>query len=263
MSEIIRSVQKKDVVTSLLHIAFNLVVAFGSMGLVLMFPDTPWPAIALVVVSKYRIFAVKPRFWIPNLLSNLTDFIFCAGIVVLVWGAGQSAVETWSLVYQIVLTTLYAVWLIVLKPLTKPAPVLLQAGISQFVGLMALFSVASQIPAPLAVLICFGIGFSVARHVLMLHKEPQYTIIALMWAIIVAELGFISFHWTITYGMGLVKIPEIAVIITILSFVIEKFYSSFRRNDGRIKQSEVTLPAMFGTIFLLALLIFFSGLTNF
>jgi hypothetical protein len=260
MSEIIRSVQKKDVVTSLLHITFNLVVAFGSLGLVLMFPATPWPAIALVVVSKYRIFAVKPRFWIPNLLSNLTDFIFCAGIVILTWGAGQTGVENWALVYQLILTTIYAAWLIILKPLTKPAPVLSQAGISQFVGLMALFSVADYIAAPLVVLICFCIGFSVARHVLMLHKEPQYTIIALMWAMLVSELSFISYHWTIIYGFGLVKVPEIAVIVTILAFVIERFYSSFRRNDGRIKQSEVTLPTLFGTIFLLALLIFFSGL---
>jgi hypothetical protein len=263
MSEIIRTTKKKDVITSLLHILFNLLMAGGSLLLVLLFPDSPWAAIGLVLVSKFRVFAVKPRFWIPNILSNLTDFIFCAGIVLLIWHAGINGGSA-AFVYQAILTAIYALWLIFLKPLTKPVPVLLQAGLSQFVGLMALFSVADYLPVPVITLLCFGVGFAVARHVLMLHKEQQYTLLALVWGFVLAELGFLGYHWSLTYNFGsLVHMPEVAVIASILAFAVEKFYSSYRVNSGKIKQDDVLLPVLFGIVALLLILIFFSGLVGF
>jgi hypothetical protein len=263
MSEIIRTTKKKDVFTSLLHILFNLLVAGGSLALVMFFPDTPLAAIGLVLVSKFRVFAVKPRFWAPNILSNLTDFIFCAGIVLLIWGAGVGG-GSQAVIYQLVLTGLYAAWLILLKPLTKSVPVIIQAGLSQFVGLTALFSVADYLSAPVVTLACFGIGFAVARHVLMLHKERQYTLLALVWGFVLAQLGFLGYHWSLTYNIGtLVYVPETAVVAAILAFVVEKFYSSYRENDGQIKQDDVLLPTMFGAIALLVILVFFSGLVGF
>ena len=263
MSEIIRTTKKKDVFTSLLHILFNLLMAGGSLFLVLLFPDSPWAAIALVLVSKFRVFAVKPRFWAPNILSNLTDFIFCCGIVILIWSAGVVG-GSGALIYQIILTALYAVWLIFLKPLTKPRPVLVQAGLSQFVGLVALFSVADYLPVPIITLMCFGIGFAAARHILMLHKERQYTLLALVWGFVLAQLGFLGYHWSLTYDFGqLIHIPVIAVIVAILAFVTERFYNSYRENEGKIKQDDVLLPTLFGAIALLVILVFFSGLINF
>jgi hypothetical protein len=263
MSEIIRTTKKKDVITSLLHILFNLLMAGGSLLFVLLFPDSPWAAIGLVLVSKFRVFAVKPRFWLPNILSNLTDFIFCAGIVLLIWGAGLSS-DSNAFIYQLVLTAVYAAWLIFLKPLTKPVPVILQAGLSQFVGMVALFSVADYLSVPLVVVMCFGIGFAAARHVLMLHKERQYTLLAMVWGFALAELGFLGYHWSLTYNFGsLIHIPEVAVIAAILAFVVEKFYSSYRSNDGRIKQDDVLLPTFFGAIAMLVILVFFSGLIGF
>lgn len=263
MSEIIRTTKKKDVFTSLLHILFNLLMAGGSLLLLLLFPDSPWAAIGLVIVSKFRVFAVKPRFWAPNILSNLTDFIFCCGIVILTWSAGMNGGSN-ALIYQLILTVIYASWLIFLKPLTKPGPVLVQAGLSQFVGLVALFSVADYLPVPIVTLMCFGIGFAVARHILMLHKERQYTLLALVWGFILAQLGFLGYHWSLTYNFGeIIHIPEIAVIVAILAFVTERFYNSYRENDGKIKQEDVLLPALFGTIALLIILVFFSGLISF
>jgi hypothetical protein len=263
MSEIIRTTKKKDIFTSLLHIVFNALMAGGSLAFVLLFPDSPWAAIGLVVVSKFRVFAVKPRFWGQNILSNLTDFIFCSGIVLIIWGLGANG-DSSVLIYQLVLTVLYAGWLIFLKPLAKPLAVLVQAGLSQFVGLVALFSVADFLPVPIIVLICFGIGFAVARHVLMLHKERQYTLLALVWGFMLAQLGFLGYHWSLTYNFGpLIHIPEIAVVAAIIAFVIERYYNSYCENNGQIKQEEVLLPTLFGSIALLITLVFFSGLIGF
>ena len=253
MLEIIRTTKKKDVVTSVLHIFFNLSVAALSLGLILLFPDTPWPAIALVAVSKWRVFAVKPRFWIPNLLSNLTDFVLCAGLVVLTWQADG------LLWLQIILTVLYAAWLIILKPMTKTIPVLLQAALSQFIGIVALFSVAEYIPLPVVIILAFGIGFAAARHVLMLHEEKQFTLLALVWGVLICEIVFVAYHWVIVYGAGAIRIPEIAIVLAVLGFIAERYYTSFRNNKGQFKQDDVVVPTLFAAALLLILLIFFSG----
>jgi hypothetical protein len=95
---------------------------------------------------------------------------------------------------------------------------------------------------------------------LTLHEEKQYTLLALSWGMLVAGLSFVAYHWVITYNVGPVKIPEIAIILTVLAFIAERYYTSFRRNDGQIKQEEVVLPTLFGAVLIIILLIFFSGL---
>lgn len=260
MSEKTVSIRLKNRLANALHIVFNVVVAAGAWGLIWLFPDTPWPAIALVALSKYRVFMVKPRYWLPNVLSGLVDFVFGLGIVLLIWVAHGWGMGYESIIYQAVLAVIYAAWLLWLKPNNKEWAVLLQAGLSQFVGLVALFTIANYLWAPLVVLLAFGIGFASSRHMLMTHKEPQHDLLSLAWGLVVAELAFLGYHWGITYSLGVVQLPEIAIIIAVVSFITERFYRSARRNDGRIKQEEVLLPALFGIIFIIIILVFFSGL---
>jgi len=164
---------------------------------------------------------------------------------------------------QIVLTVLYAAWLIILKPMTKTVPSLLQAGLSQFIGIVALFSVAEYVTLPGVVALAFGIGFAGARHTLMMHEEKQFTLLALVWGMLVCQLVFVAYHWVVIYGIGAIKIPEIAIVISVLGFLAERYYTSFRRNDGRIKQDDVVVPTLFAAALLLILLIFFSGVFTF
>lgn len=254
------SVRIKNRLASLLHIVFNLAVALGAWGLIWLFPDTPAPAIALVALSKYRIFTVKPRYWVPNMLSGLVDFIFGVGIVLLLWVAHGWGMTFDAILYQIVLVAVYSVWLLWLKPNNKEWAIILQAGLNQFVGLVALFAVSSYLWAPLVVIFAFGIGFASSRHLFMIHKETQHDLLAMVWGLMVAQLAFLGYHWNIVYGFGLVKIPEVAIIVAIISFAAEKVYRSSRQNDGVIKQEDVLFPILFSAILLVIILVFFSGL---
>jgi len=260
MAEKTTSIRIKNRLANFLHILFNIVVAVGAWGLVWMFPDTPWPAIALVALSKYRVFMVKPRYWIPNILSGLVDFVFGIGVVLLIWVMHGWGFSVGALIAQIVLVIIYALWLLWLKPNNKEWAVMAQAGISQFIGLAALFTVANYLWLPIVILFAFFIGFACSRHMLMIHKEPQHDLLAMAWGLAVSELAFLGYHWSVIYGFGIVQIPEVAVIITIISIIIEKFYRSARRNDGAIKQEDVLLPTLFGAILITVILIFFSGL---
>lgn len=260
MAEKTVSIRLKNRLANVLHVVFNLAVALGALGLIWLFPDTPWPAIALVALSKYRVFMVKPRYWLPNLLSGLVDFIFGISVVLLMWIASGWGYGWEPIVYQAVLAAIYAVWLLWLKPNNKEWAVVAQAGVSQFIGLVALFAVANYLWVPLIVLFAFCIGFACSRHMLMIHKEPQHDLLAMGWGLLVAELSFLGYHWGITYGFGLIQLPEIAIIIAIIAFIASRFYRSARRNDGAIKQEDVLLPTLFGGILLLVILVFFSGL---
>jgi len=249
------TIKRRTFFATLLHILFNVVVAAASLVLLLLFPEAPWAAFLVVIASKFRIFAVKPRFWKANILASLTDFIFCLGIVVLIWLAGDSG----ALWLQIILTAIYIVWLIIIKPLAKPAAVAFQAAASQFVGISALFAVANVLTLPVTVFLCFGIGFAVARHILIAHQDNQLTLISLVWGLIVAQLGFLAFHWSIAYEFfGAIKISQFAIVALVLGFIVERFYSSARKNEGKIKPQEVLWSTIFGFVLILILLIFFG-----
>jgi len=155
---------------------------------------------------------------------------------------------------------MYAAWLILLKPMHRHIWVVLQAGISQFVAISALFVVAHLIPLPIVVLFCFAIGFASVRHVFSSHSEEQATLLAMVWGLIVAELGFVAYHWTIGYPIiGSLEIPQIAIIVTALAFVVERSYSSYIHHE-KVRWQDVQWPIIFATVLIGMLLFFFSGL---
>jgi hypothetical protein len=174
-------------------------------------------------------------------LSNLPDALLGFGTVVLMWlGA------TWQV--QVALAVLYALWLIVLKPQHKRHWVMIQAGASQFVALAALFAVSHLLPVWLVVGVVFIIGFSVARQILAQYDEKANSFLALVWGLLLAELGFVAWHWTAAYQITpTLKIAQFAIVAVILGFVTERGYVAWR-NDERITWSEICLPVVFAIV---------------
>jgi hypothetical protein len=247
-----------------LHQVLNVFAVLGVWALVLLFDNTPWLAIAMVVWAKFRIFTVKPWFWLKGILSNSIDFVFGIGIAVLIWWAGQwdsNLVSAWQiLLAQGVLTALYLAWTLFLKPRADKPSIAWQAGLAQFVGTVAVFAVSEDIILPVVLALLFCIGFSAARHMLLKRNEKQTNILAMVYGLMVAELGFLGYHWNLAYTWGLVKIPEMAVILGIFGFVLHRLYRSYAQHDGKIQQDEVLPPVLFGVILLVVILLFLSGL---
>ena len=78
-------------------------------------------AVALVFMSKWRVLAVRPRFWLANLIANTVDLIVGLSYVTLVY------CMTGSVGVQAALTVLYIVWLLIIKPRSKHTYVVIQA----------------------------------------------------------------------------------------------------------------------------------------
>lgn len=252
--ELIKSAARRSKLSDIIYIVLNVLFAAAVFGLTLAF-EPPYLAYLLVLLSKWRVFAVRPRFWFANLQTNVVDVIVGLSAVTLIWLA------SYEVIVQVLLAVLYAAWLLVIKPRSKRPWILLQAGISQFVGLTALFSVAYAWPVLIVVLLAWLIGYSSARHAIGSYPEEEETLLSLVWGLLVAELAWLSYHWTIAYGIiGELKVPQIAILVGLLSFVGIKLYVNYHDNDRHFVFSDVRWPLLFVSAVIVMLLIRFSGL---
>ena len=255
--EFLRAHKRRSLLSEIVYILLNVGLAASIIALVWA-TGTPWLALLLVVLSKWRVFAVRPRYWFTHLETNMVDIIVGVSTVVLLYLANQSGVQ-YAVVVQIIIAILYACWLLLLKPRAKRAAVVLQAGVAVTVGTMALASVSYEWPSFLVVLIMWVIGYSTARHVLASYSETDVRLLSMIWAFVMAEIGWLSYHWTIAYPImrdivPALKIPQMTIIVLCLSFLAERFYASYHRH-GVVKQNDILLPLIF-TIGLLVVLLF-------
>lgn len=253
--DLIKSVTRRSRVSEIVYTSLNILYALALLFIVLSF-DPPYLAFLVVALSKWRIFAVRPRFWFANIQANLIDTVVGLSTVTLMWASdGQGAV-------QFGLAVLFAAWLLFVKPRSKRLWILLQAGIGQFVGLTALFTVAYALPVIVVTVGAWIIGFAAARHIFTTYeRENERTLLSIVWAFVIAELSWLAYHWTVAYTLsGELKLPQIALIAAGFGFVVVRFYDSFYHNQGQVRFQDIRWPIIFCSALILMLLIRFSGL---
>ena len=253
--ELIKSASRRSRLGEVAHIALNLAYAAVLFGLVLAY-QPPYLAYLVVLLSKWRVLAVRPRFWFANVQANSLDLFVGLSVVTLMWVA-NGAVGV-----QLILTAFFALWLTVIKPHAKRRWVIVQAGIMQAISLTALFSFAHVATASVATIVGWLIGYITARHALTSFKdEEDRTLLSLAWGLVVAELSWLSYHWTIAYTLsGELKIPQIAIVVGLLGFLAMKVYGSLQHNDNQIALRDIRWPLTFVVLVLALLLIRFNGM---
>lgn len=90
-------------------------------------------AVLIVIITKWRMFAVRPRFWAAIVRANAVDII--VGLSTIVFMTHSHAASL-----QLFWAVLYIVWQIWLKPGRSTLSIAAQAFIGQTYGLMALFT---------------------------------------------------------------------------------------------------------------------------
>lgn len=150
-------------------------------------------ALSVIVLSKWRMFAVRPRFWPANIRANAVDLIVGVSIVLFMTHSGGSAL------IEFVWALLYGFWLIVIKPASGMAMISLQAFIGQLCGLMAIYLVWTNGPL-LGLTVMTGlICFLAARHFFDNFDEPYAKLLAYVWGYFGATLGWLLAHWLLYY----------------------------------------------------------------
>ena len=258
--EFLRSAKRRSLVSELVYILLNVGLAVAIL-IVVWAVESPLPAFALVLLSKWRVLAVRPRYWLAHVQANMVDIIVSLSLVVLLYLAGHGMGDG-AMAVQIILTMLYVGWLLLLKPRTKRSFVIGQAGVALFFGTTALFGVAYSWPSSVVVILMFIIGYASARHVFSAYSNKDLTLMSIIWGFVMAQLGWLAFHWTIAYPIPFVegiKVPQVALLVVALGFVAERIYSSFAKHSV-VRSVDVMLPVLFTIGIIIAL--YFSPLNE-
>lgn len=256
--EFLKLVRRRSFLSEAIYMGLNIALAIALL-VVIRYTDSIPLAIALVAVSKWRVLAVRPRYWFANLKSNLIDFLVSISVVLHMYTINAAAInENNKLILLAVLTVLYIAWLLFLKPRSRRSLVVAQAGVAVILGVAALFTVSYAWPASVVVLGMWLIGYAAARHVLSTYDEETHGLfLGLAWGVVFAEIGWIAYHWAIAYTLPFINsllLPQVAIITLLVSFVGYKAYDSFYHHQ-KIRTNDIILPLLF-TLSVIAVLVF-------
>lgn len=170
-------------------------------------------AFILIVLSKWRMFAVRPRFWLANIRANSVDLI--VGFSMLAF-----MVHTESALWQFVWALIYAGWLIFLKPGSDILKTSLQAGVGFIAGLMALY-LAWSAGSLYALVFSSGVlCYLSARHFFDSFDEPYARLLSYLWGYFGAALVWLLGHWLLFYGI----VSQPTVILVALGVGLATLY---------------------------------------
>lgn len=202
-----------------------------------------WPAIALVFLSKWRMFAVRPRYWMANIVSNGVDIVIGVALILFM----SSTAAAW---WQLFWAALWAAWLIWLKPRYDVLSVSIQAMAGQLAGLAILYLKFGNDSLVWLVLGTWAIAYVSARHFLTSFEESYSALLAHIWGYFGAALAFILGHWLLFYG----SVAQIIVIMTTVGYCLAALYflDATDRLSARVEQQ---LLAIAGAVLLLVLIL--------
>ncbi len=239
--DLLKSHKRRSRVSEIAYIALNIALALAILVIVRTV-EAPWLAFLVVLLSKWRALAVRPRFWFANLVANMVDIIVGLGTVVLMYASEN---RLWL---QIIIVALYVGWLLFIKPRSKRTYVSIQAAVAMFVGITALSiqsaTWADALDPFLFVLGMWVIGYVCTRHVLGAYEEPMTKIYSMIAALFSAEMGWISYHWLFAYrGFGEIKLSQLAIYMALFGLVADRAYASYHKH-GHIRKSDIILPIL-------------------
>lgn len=259
--ELLKLVRKRSFLSELLYAVLNVGLAVAVLVSV-WFTGSISLAIILVLLSKWRIFAVRPRYWWANLRSNMVDIILSLSIVLHLFTIAESNLSTGvQIIAMSGLTLLYIGWLLFIKPRSRKSYVIAQAGIAVFMGTSALFTYTYDWPVSLVVIGMWLIAYTSARHMLSAYDDETHALfLSIVWGFVAAEISWVAYHWAIAYPLPVldsIMLPQVAIIITLLSFVAYKAYDSFYTH-AKIRVNDILLPLLFTLSVLVVLLVLFN-----
>ncbi|MFZ1249624.1 MAG: hypothetical protein WAQ24_04885 [Candidatus Saccharimonadales bacterium] len=184
------------------YLAYNVLLPFLVFALVRA--DFASVALAVILLSKWRMFAVRPRFWLANIRTNAVDTIVGLSALALMMGTDSTVM---CLGYAVV----WAIWLLAIKPRTEVFWVSVQALFAQAVGLMAVFSLWDHSSLLTLIIAVAFICFFSAHHFFYSFDEQHIRLLAYIWGYFGAALTWILGHWLIFY-YGVVAQPTLILI---------------------------------------------------
>ncbi|MBR2709208.1 hypothetical protein IKE98_02700 [Candidatus Saccharibacteria bacterium] len=255
MADYILARKSRNIASSLVHLFLNILLGIGSV-IITVLSGSPVLGLLLVLVSKWRIFAVRFRYLWLNIKSNLVDLIVGFSIVLLTYYAGMSFLPV-----DFILAGFYCVWLIFIKPLSSENATLAQSLIAVFLGTSAVSIMTANLNSIVFVLLEFLVGYAASRHVLIQSSDKDFRLTTLVCGLVFAETAWICSTWSILYTFGNtgIRIPQVAIIMTIFAFVYNYARQAMIKYQDDFRFKHISGPVLFGILLIGIIVIFFSN----
>lgn len=235
--DLLKMHKRRSRLSEIAYIGLNIAFAVVLLGLI-HGSQSPWLALVIVLLSKWRTLAVRPRFWFANIVANTVDVAVGVSMVVLLYSADN------NLPLQIILTLFYIFWLLFIKPRSRRSYVAAQAGVAVFLAITAMSIISSSWDVSLFVLVMWVLGYAAGHHVLGSYDEPRIVLYSMLSGLMFAEIGWISFHWLMAYplvGFGAIQFSQLALFTVLVCFVAERTYASYHRH-GTVQRADIVMP---------------------
>lgn len=254
MADYVLARKSRNIASNMVHILLNILLGVGSV-LITVLSGSPLLGLLLVLISKWRVFAVRARYFAINLKSNLVDMIVGASVILLAYYAGPSFLPV-----DFILATFYVVWLIFIKPLSSEKALLVQSLIAVFLGISAATILSANLNSIVITALAFLIGYAASRHILVQTSDKDFTLTTLVCGLIFAEITWLCHSWSIIYTFGTtgVRIPQVAIILTIFAFVYNYARQAMIKHQDDFRFKHILGPVAFGVILVGIIVIFFS-----
>lgn len=255
MADYVLARKTRNVTSNMVHIFLNLLLGVGAV-LITVISGSPILGILLVLMSKWRVFAVRARYLWLNIKSNLVDLIVGLSVVLLTYYAGAEFVP-----FDFILMAFYSVWLLFIKPWSTETGTMVQSLIAVFLGMSASAIMAANLNPIVIVLLAFLIGYSASRHILIQSSDKDFTLTTLVCGLIFAEIAWLCNSWSIMYsfsGVG-VMIPQMAIILTIFAFVYNYTRRAMIKYQDEFSLQHVIGPVLFGVVLIAVVVLWFSN----
>ena len=255
MADFILMRKSRNIASNMVHIFLNLLLGVSAV-LITVLSASPALGILLVLVSKWRVFAVRARYFFTNLKSNLVDIIIGISVVLLAYYAGPEFLPV-----DFILMALYSIWLIFIKPLSSENATLAQSIITVFLGISAVSIMSANLNTIVIVLLAFLVGYAASRHILVQGSDKDFTLTTLVCGLIFAEIAWLCQSWAIVYTFGNtgIRIPQLAIILTIFAFVYNYARQAMIKYQDDFRFRHILGPIVFGVILIGIIVIWFSN----
>lgn len=255
MADYVLARKSRNIASSMVHVLLNLLLGVGAV-LITVLSGSPLLGIILVLVSKWRIFAVRLRYLWVNLKSNLVDLIVGVSVVLLTYYSGNEFLPV-----DILLAAFYCVWLLFIKPLSSESATLAQSLIAVLIGTSAAAIMSAGLDSVVLVVLEFLIGYAASRHVLSQSSDRDYTLTTLVCGLVFAEVAWLCSSWSIIYTFGTtgIRIPQVAILLTIFAFVYNYARQAMIKYQDDFRFKHILGPVIFGAVLVGIIVIWFSN----
>ena len=255
MADFILARKSRNIASTMVHVFLNLLLGVGAV-LITVLSGSPVLGLILVLLSKWRVFAVRSRFLLLNIKSNLVDIIVGFSVVLLTYYAGSSFLPV-----DFVLMLVYSIWLLVIKPLSSENATLIQSLTAVFLGISAATIMTANLDSLVIALLAFLIGYAGSRHVLSQTSDNNFTLSTLVCGLVFAEVAWLCHSWSIIYTFGNtgIRIPQLAIILTIFAFVYNFARQSMIKYQDDFRFKHIIGPVLFGVALIGIIVLWFSN----